>query len=95
MLAKQHNEVMLDALDYYLNTSEERMLYLKEQMTAYEKRLDYYVVMAQLDISMIDIRDETNLTLNLIVKKVKCFEEYLKHAGLLYDELLEHIKNNN
>ncbi len=86
--------VILDALAYYMKTSESRMEHLLEAMANYEKKLDYYVVMAQLDTSMIDIRNETSLTLNLIAKKLEYFEEYLKDAECIYNELLTYLESN-
>jgi hypothetical protein len=86
--------VILDALAYYIKTSEYRMEHLLEEMENYQKKLDHYVVMAQLDTSMIDIRNETSLTLNLIVRKLEYFEEYLKDSECIYNELLTYLESN-
>ncbi len=85
--------VMLDALAYYLETKEQRREVLLQLKAKYEKRLDYYVVMAQLDTNAIDLRDEINLTLSLIVKKLDRYEEYLKDAESLYKELFTYLMN--
>jgi len=85
--------VMLDALAYYLETKEQRREDLLQLKAKYDKRLDYYVVMAQLDTNAIDLRDEINSTLSLIVKKLECYEEYLKDAENLFKELLTYLVN--
>ncbi len=87
--------IMLDALAHYLETREQRREDLLQLKAKYEKRVDYYVVMAQLDTNAIDLRDETNLTLSLTVKKLERFEEYLKDAESLYEELFTYLINKN
>lgn len=84
-------ELMLDALAYYLEKKEQRREDLLRLKAKYEKRLDYYVIMAQLDTNSIDLRDEANLTLSLIVKKLERYDEYLKDAKDLYRELFTYL----
>lgn len=83
--------VLLDALANYSETREQRREDLLQLKAKYEKRLEHYVVMAQLDTKAIDYRNEISLTLSLIVKKLECYEEYLKDAESLYKELFAYL----